>query len=155
MESKQGKPLSGYTPGPWRVTRRYDLNNDLSIQSTVYGIAAGKRDGPFENRGRFHPDAAQYYLDEIAVVAIAFDDEFGYHDGAIAVEANAALIAQAPTLLEQRDKLAGALRDITTALKGGSFIAVLTSLASGQIEGANKGRQLVEQAERVLREVDA
>lgn len=87
------------TDGPWR--KRRCINNDerdrCLIVDVVYGISAGEQKGPFENKGHFHPENEFYYTDEIDVVAVGMDRDFGTYEAAIEKEPDAEFIANART----------------------------------------------------------
>ena len=91
--------MSAHTPGPWRV-RRASLNPDEpTIPPACYGIAAGKETW-HHNKGHFHPEDSRYPLDEIHVVEIGYDRDYGTPEAAIPRLDDARLIAAAPDLLE-------------------------------------------------------
>lgn len=83
-----------------------------------------------------------------AEVIIRMDDEtVNCPEG----EANAALIAQVPTLLEQRDRLREALRGLVTAWRLPPAPMPLTEAVQA---ASAKVSEALDEAERVLREVE-
>src|SRR6266700_2912623 len=92
-----------HTPGPWRIRshRNLDERDRTKITSVRYSVSAGKQEGPFENKGWFHPEDATFFKDELYVVEVYFDSEFNYEGGGIENEADARLIAAAPTMLKE------------------------------------------------------
>lgn len=97
VQSESNKsPAAKHTPGPWRVQKwNYRPDLDGKKWACIYAIVGGKREGPFENEGDFHPEDAQYFTDEFQVVtAVTQEDLAG-----IKHEADARLISSAPELL--------------------------------------------------------
>jgi hypothetical protein len=80
------------TPGPWRA-RRSSLDPDQPGEPPAcWGIAAGAEKWR-HNAGHFHPADAEYPQDEIHVVEIGYDRDYGTPEAAIPREGDAAFIA--------------------------------------------------------------
>lgn len=98
---------NNYTPGPWRVTREVNVDerDRNEINKTLYAIASGRQEGPFPNKGHFHPSDAEFYTHENYVVKLSTDRDYGYYEGGIENKADANLIAAAPDLYEALKEL--------------------------------------------------
>lgn len=91
--------MAAATPGPWRARRAswehgLESPNDWN-HPEVWGIAAGE-ETVHQNKGHFHPENVKYSVDEIQVVEISHDRDWGTAEAAISREADAHLIAHAP-----------------------------------------------------------
>lgn len=73
---------------------------------------------PAQNKGHFHPDDEWYTLDEFYPVETSTDRDYGYYEGGIEKEDDAAFIAAAPEdvsfLLSQLEQANNVIRDIVT-----------------------------------------
>lgn len=119
------------TPRPWRVVRKINVNSlDGNIIDEVFwGVAAGDREGPFENKGHFHPEEAEYWRDEITVVEVVLNCEYSEYEGGISNEANARLIVQA---VNAHEALVEALKGVLYPLEIQLASHVRMCEASGQ-----------------------
>jgi hypothetical protein len=105
--------VPAFTPGPWFPVELIDTDErDVNvIDKRAFEIAAGKREGPFQNKGRFHPSQAEYYTHEMRVVEAGMDHDYSTIDGGIANEADARLIAAAPDLYHALEMLRSEMAD--------------------------------------------
>jgi len=108
-----------HTAEPWRVTRHINIKgSDRSIiESECWGIAASDRDGPYKNKGYFHPSEAEYYIDEIEVVDCPCDMTWQQYEPGFAKEADAARAVACVNALTGIPDPAAALAQAREALK--------------------------------------
>ncbi len=80
------------TPGPWRKRREALDRDQPDAGPERWKIVAGYERW-HRNMGHFHPEDAMYPQDEHHVVAFGYDRDYGYAEGGIANERDAAYIA--------------------------------------------------------------
>jgi hypothetical protein len=91
--------LAAATAGPWRAKRAHwenSYNNAEWEHPEIWSIVAGSSEIK-RNQGIFHPEDAEYTVDEISVVDIEYDRDYYSAGGAITREPDADLIAHAPS----------------------------------------------------------
>lgn len=83
-----------HTPGPWRVTEHLNDSRKTNPKEILYSIGAGVQ------TRHSYPDSPIFFTDEINVVEVSTDRDYGYPEGGIKSKEDAHLIAESPAMYD-------------------------------------------------------